>query len=191
MEKPEKITILTLGVGTRSLPELMALLRGFEIRAVIDCRDSARSRAVRDPFSQDKLKVELALDGVLYVYDERLTAAMSTNAFTKRETMPAVERAKRWAKEQAQRGRSLALLGADANPARSHVKRILPWHFAMADIDLIHIDQQGEIIQTEDDDLLPPWIKMKPRTGAQIPLIGEPHAAQHTRRGRPAPARVL
>jgi uncharacterized protein (DUF488 family) len=63
--------VYTIGHSTRSLPELLALLREHGIQTLADVRTGPRSRRVPQ-FNQDALATVLPAEGVTYVHLSRL-----------------------------------------------------------------------------------------------------------------------
>jgi uncharacterized protein (DUF488 family) len=65
MKQPAENTIFTIGHSTRSLAEVVALLRQVDVTLLVDVRSFPRSRTTPQ-FNEDTLPRALALDGIDY-----------------------------------------------------------------------------------------------------------------------------
>lgn len=67
MAKELKLTILTIGHSTRTLPEFVEMLKAYHVTLVVDVRSVPRSRH-NPQFNKETLPNALKLEGVNYVH---------------------------------------------------------------------------------------------------------------------------
>ena len=67
MTKEPKLTILTIGHSTRTLPEFIEMLKAYQVTLVVDVRSVPHSRH-NPQFNKETLPNALKLEGVSYVH---------------------------------------------------------------------------------------------------------------------------
>lgn len=168
------IAVFSIGYGSRSLDDCLALLRRFDIACLVDVRTSPYSRH-RPEFSRQSLDASMKAAGIRYVFQgdslggrpddpgcyvdgkvdyERLT---SLESFQK--GLDRLERA-------LAQGMRLALMCSEGRPEDCHRSKAIGVALAARGIEVIHLDESDSPLSQE--------AVLARITGGQLDLFGQP-----------------
>jgi uncharacterized protein (DUF488 family) len=168
------IPIYTVGYGQRSLDELLAVLRRYEIHYVVDVRSAPYSR-FKPEFSKAPLEAALVQGGLRYLFLGEALGGRPDDPTCYTDGKVDYERVKdkpfyRQGIERLQAAfrqqQRIALLCSEGRPQECHRSKLIGASLATLGIPVMHIDESGALqSQAEVIDSL---------TGGQLSLFGEP-----------------
>jgi uncharacterized protein (DUF488 family) len=167
------VPIYTIGYGSRTLEDFLAVLRAEQITFLIDVRSSPYSR-FKPEFSKDELEEALRLHGIRYVYMGDELGGQPTDRDCYVDDKIVYDLVKR--KELFQRGIGriqsafrqqlrLALMCSEGKPETCHRSKLIGQALVEVGIPVLHID--------EDDQLRTQADVVYELTDGQLNLFGE------------------
>ena len=170
----EAVPIYTLGYGSRSMDEFMAVLAAQQITYLVDVRSAPYSR-YKPEFSKDQLENHLRQNGVRYLYlGDKLGGKPPDPACYEegkviyervRESLrfkEGIERLRRAFEQQLR----VVLMCSEGKPSACHRSKLIGVVLAEQNIPVLHIDENGDL-RTQDEVILD-------LTEGQLSLFGEP-----------------
>jgi uncharacterized protein (DUF488 family) len=145
--------IVTIGYGNRTMASFTALLQKFGIRHLVDVRSKPFSRFNPD-FTKDALEANLVKAGIGYLYGGVQLGGIPEGAartekgqidYLKVQERPEFQDGLRQLQRRAKRG-NLALMCSELRPEECHRCKLLGTSLASQGIDILHIDERGELI---------------------------------------------
>src|ERR1051325_6204133 len=144
--------LLTLGYGTRSEEEMLALLDRHDIEYVVDVRSTPWSR-YRPEFSQDRLARSLRAQGIRYVFmgvelggrpdDPDCYDGEGRVDYRACERRPAFREGLARLSSAWAAGHAVALLCSEGRPEDCHRTKLVAAALVKAGVDIRHIDGRG------------------------------------------------
>ena len=156
------IPIFTIGYGSRTIEELLDLLRAHDIEYLLDVRSRPYSKR-RPEYAKAALEQRLKANGPRYVFmgddlgglpdDSEECAAPGPGKDNPRQSpthSPAFRRGlDRLRKAFAQQAR-VALLCCEAKPEHCHRALLIGTSLAAEDVPVVHIDEHGALVSQEE-----------------------------------------
>ena len=135
--------IYTIGHGSRTTDELLACLRSFEIRTLVDVRSYPTSRN-HSQFNRESLERSVTEDGLAYRWLGRELGGLRTNGYEEhmRTELFAEGMAKLLAVSSAS---PTAIMCAERDPAGCH-RRHIARELAGRDVEVRHIIETGRVL---------------------------------------------
>ncbi|MBM3882168.1 MAG: DUF488 domain-containing protein [Verrucomicrobia bacterium] len=166
--------LYTVGYGTRTLEEFLAVLRAHALECVVDVRTSPYSK-FKPEFSKEPLELVLRQHGIRYVFmgdslgGQPKDPACQTDGkidYDKVRTQPFFQAGlERLRGVGAERGR-VVLLCSEGRPEQCHRSKLIGEALAAVGVCVQHIDEDGRLLtQTQAIDRL---------TQGQLDLFGPP-----------------
>jgi uncharacterized protein (DUF488 family) len=170
----ESMPIYTIGYGSRSIEQLLAVLQAYGIAYLIDVRSAPYSR-YKPEFSKDALETAVRRAGMRYVYmgdtlggrpsdpgcytpDGKVDYAKVREADFYRQGISRLQDAFR-------QGHPIVLMCSEGKPEQCHRSLLIGRTLTELEIPVIHIDEADQLQDHET-------IKIR-RTGGQMSLFGE------------------
>lgn len=154
----ETIPIYTIGYGSRSVEELVATLRHYNIAYLVDVRTAPYSR-YKPEYSKEALAASLHAHGIRYLFlGDKLGGRPTDPAcysngkvdYEKVKEQPfyqaGLERVQQAFRQQAR----IVLMCSEGKPTQCHRSKLIGASLAHLNIPVIHIDEQGAP-QTQED----------------------------------------
>lgn len=180
MEKLETTPIYTIGYGSRSLTEFIAVLHQHAIAYLIDVRSAPYSR-YKPEFSKTALAKALEQHGVRYVFmgdviggrpdDDACYVDGKVDYEKVKATAPYQGGIQRLHTAFLQKQR-VALMCSEGKPEACHRSKLIGTTLAEQNVPLIHIDEKGEFVTQEQ--------VIERLTGGQLSMFGD--TAFHSRK---------
>ena len=174
MPDSDVIPIYTVGYGQRSLDELAAVLRRYEIHYVVDVRSAPYSR-FKPEFSKAPLEAALVLAGIRYLFmgeflggrpDDPACYTDGKVDYEKVKAKPFYQQGIARLQAAFRQQQRIALLCSEGRPEECHRSKLIGASLDALGIPVMHIDESGTLqSQAEVIDSL---------TGGQLSLFGEP-----------------
>ena len=176
--------VLTIGYGSRSVAELVALLQQHRFEVLVDVRSSPYSR-FRPEFSREPLQAAVTAAGLRYVFQGQSLGGRPPAAECYEDGRVVYNRLReqpfyqegilRLEKAHAQ-GMRLALMCSEGRPEECHRAKLIAETLRERGIPVLHVDEAGT--------LEPHSAVIRRLTGGQLGLFGGPDFAS---RGRFSP----
>ena len=170
----ETIPIYTIGYGSRSVDELIATLRQYNIAYLVDVRSAPYSR-YKPEYSKEALAAALQAQGIRYLFlGDKLGGRPADPAcysdgkvdYEKVKEQPfyqaGVERVQQAFRQQAR----IVLMCSEGKPTQCHRSKLIGASLTHLEIPVIHIDEQGAPQSHAD--------VMFELTSGQLSLFGDP-----------------
>jgi uncharacterized protein (DUF488 family) len=157
----ERAPIYTIGYGSRTMEEFVALLKAYDIAFLIDVRSAPYSR-FKPEFSREALASHLRAQGLRYIYlghelggqpadrdcyvDDRVVYARVAQKEYYREGIRRLRGA-------FEKGLHVALMCSEGRPGACHRSKLIGQTLAEQAIPVRHIDENGEL-RTQEEVLL-------------------------------------
>ncbi len=151
------VPIYTIGYGSRSLDEFIAVLQRYEIRYLADVRSAPYSR-FKPEFSKDALEAALHTAGIRYVYmgDTLGGQPKDPECYTDGKVDYEKVKGKEFYRRGIERIRTafaqqhrVALMCSEGKPEQCHRSKLIAPSLLAAGIAVEHIDETGEIKQQD------------------------------------------
>lgn len=166
-------TLFTIGHGTRTLEDFVALLREHGIDVVVDVRTSPYSAYV-PVYNREALSTALRAHGFRYIFlgeelggrpegDEYYTNGHAD--YGKMATRPEFKAGLERLENGVAQGYRLALLCSELKPEACHRTRLVAKELVHRGMNIQHIDEEGRLVSHND--------VMARITGGQTELFGE------------------
>jgi uncharacterized protein (DUF488 family) len=186
--RAEAPSVYTIGYGSRSVDDLVAILRAQRIEYLVDVRTSPFSK-FKPEFNKELLQYQVERQGIRYLFlgdtlggqpKDPACHADGKVDYDKVRAQPffqaGLERVK---KAFAQRLR-LALMCSEGRPEQCHRSKLIGESLAAAGIAVAHIDEDGQVLtQQQVIDRL---------TQGQLDLFGPPSFTSRKRYGKDDPS---
>ena len=172
-KSPAVIPIYTIGYGSRSIEELIEVLRQHEIAYLIDVRSAPYSR-YKPEFSKAPLANQLEQQGIRYVFMGDTLGGRPDDETCYVNDKVDYEKVK--ATEPYQRGiqrlhaafsqqQSVVLMCSEGKPEECHRCKLISATLTTQEIPVIHIDENDEQVTQEQ--------VVERLTGGQLSMFGE------------------
>jgi uncharacterized protein (DUF488 family) len=146
--------LFTIGYGARSLDELIAALKKYEVEFLIDVRTAPYSK-FKPEFSKEVLQLQLERAGIRYVFmgdtlgGQPKDPACHTDGkvdYDKVRTMPFFHAGLQRLRVAFEQQRRAVLMCSEGRPEQCHRSKLIGEALASAGIPLVHIDEDGALI---------------------------------------------
>lgn len=153
MRDSPRIPIYTIGYGKRSIEDVLALLRRYDISFLIDVRSKPYSRFSPD-FSRERLEARLRLESVQYVFmgdtlggrpDDPSCYTSGHVDYEKCCESPLYQQGITRLRTAWEKQLRVALLCSEAKPQECHRSKLIGTTLAKEGIEVRHIDEGGEL----------------------------------------------
>ena len=150
--------IYTIGYGSRSIQDFLAVLKTYDITYVIDVRSTPYSR-YKPEFSKSQLEVHLRLAGIRYVYMGDLLGGQPADRDCYVDDKVVYERVcqKPFFREGMSRLRlafekrlHVVLMCSEGKPEACHRSKLIGQQLAGLGIPVLHIDESDRLRSQED-----------------------------------------
>lgn len=188
-EPGETCPLFTIGYGTRSWADLLALLKSNQIDYLIDVRTAPYSK-FKPEFSKDQLEMEAERAGLRYLFmgdtlgGQPKDPACHTEGkvdYDKVRVQPFFQLGLERLKKAFEQKRRVVLMCSEGRPEQCHRSKLIGEALAAAGIPVCHIDEDGRLLsQREVIDRL---------TGGQLDLFGRGSFHSRKRYGGPEEGR--
>jgi uncharacterized protein (DUF488 family) len=179
----EPSALHTIGYGTRTLDELIAVLQARGIDHLLDVRSAPYSK-FKPEFSKEPLAAALQARGIRYLFlgDTLGGQPRDTDCYTdgkvdydKVRRQPFFQAGLDRLRKAHERGMRAALMCSEGRPEQCHRSKMIGEALAAAGIPVRHIDEDGHLLtQNQVMDRL---------TGGQLDLFGGPVLTSRKRYG--------
>jgi uncharacterized protein (DUF488 family) len=170
----ELIPIYTIGYGSRSIDEFVAMLHEYQISYLVDVRSAPYSR-YKPEYSKEALAATLQAQGIRYVFlGDKLGGRPADPAcyrdgkvdYEQVKLQPfyqaGLERVQQAFRQQVR----VVLMCSEGKPMQCHRSKLIGASLTDLDIPVVHIDEQGAPKSQED--------VMYDLTSGQLSLFGDP-----------------
>jgi uncharacterized protein (DUF488 family) len=185
----DKTPIFTVGYGSRSLEEFIALLLQHEIRFMIDVRSRPYSRFKPD-FSKESLEHRLKQRGIQYVFlgdklggrpDDEACYTDGKVDYEKCREQPLFREGIARLRNGWEKNLRIALMCSEGKPEECHRSKLIGTSLVDNSIGVTHIDEKGELITQEQ--------AIRRLTRGQLDLFGAPPETLASRKRYPSSCR--
>jgi uncharacterized protein (DUF488 family) len=179
----EIIPIYTIGYGSRTIDELVATLRRYQIAYLVDVRSAPYSR-FKPEYSKEPLTAALQEYGIRYLFLGDQLGGRPTDPlcysdgkvdYEKVKLQPfyqaGLERVQQAFRQQVR----VALMCSEGKPSQCHRSKLIGASLESLAIPVVHIDEQGALKSQED--------VMVELTSGQLSLFGDPTFTSRKRYG--------
>jgi uncharacterized protein (DUF488 family) len=186
--QPPQEPLYTMGYGSRTIEEFMALLRKHHLALVVDVRTAPYSR-FKPEFSKEAFEAALKARGLRYLFlgnelgGQPKDPACYTDGkvdYAKLRAQPFFQAGLERVKDTCRQQIGVILVCSEGRPEQCHRTKLIGEALAADGIPVCHIDEDGRLrTQTEVIDRL---------TGGQLDLFGQPAftSRKHYPAGDPA-----
>lgn len=181
---PDVIPIYTIGYGSRSIADLIATLKHYEIAYLVDVRSAPYSR-YKPEYSKEALAAALQAEGIRYLFlGEQLGGRPTDPAcysdgkvdYEKVKLQPFYQAGLERVQEAFRQQLRVVLMCSEGKPSQCHRSKLIGASLTALGIPVLHIDEQGAAKSQED--------VLYELTNGQLSLFGDPTFTSRNRYGR-------
>jgi uncharacterized protein (DUF488 family) len=169
----DTIPIYTIGYGSRTVDELIATLKRYQIAYLVDVRSAPYSR-FKPEYSKEALSAALQEYGIRYLFlGDKLGGRPEDPAcysdgkvdYEKLKVQPFYQAGLERVQEAFRQQARIVLMCSEGKPAQCHRSKLIGASLTSLDIPVLHIDEQDALKNQED--------VIFDLTGGQLSLFGE------------------